>query len=99
MKAIISAFLTAVVIVVMACNYAPEPAKRVQGGTTVTSTYEYLDYGNGVLYFPSSGAEFGKQFAAWRSEHPKWIIIAVTADDNGAYGVTSGYFVIANPDL
>lgn len=86
----------AIFMMAVGCQKPEKGPVRVQGGT---GTYEYLDYGNGVLYFRGDGAKFGRAFSAWRAEHPKWIIIAIAPDNQGTYGSNNGYYVIANPDL
>lgn len=70
---------------------------RPASGQGTEQINDVVDYGNGVFYFPyhyTGQGEFGRTFSAWRAQHPKWIIIAVTPSQD-----RYGYYVIANPDL
>jgi len=59
-----------------------------------TATHPPIDYGNGVLYFPDTEAEFANSLSAYLERNPDMIVVAIAGDDNKGYGADEGYFVI-----
>lgn len=56
-------------------------------------------YGKGVYYFPCRQDEFGRTLSQFvtDSEFEGLEIVAITSDDTGGTGMTTGYFVVVRP--
>lgn len=86
-KLISSLFLTAALC---GCGGTADKPENVKS----TVTCSPIDYGNGVIYFPCNGAEFGNTLSTWRLSHPGAEIVGLVSDNTGIYGETRGYFMV-----
>ena len=78
-----------------ACDQAADP-KNVVGYDNTVQGNMFVDYGNGVFYFPYTEADFGNKLAQFRKQHSEWHIVAVTGNGTGYNGVDQGYWVICD---
>ncbi len=56
-------------------------------------SFDGRDFGNGVRYFPFTGARFGEKLSEFIGSNTNLEFIALSGDDTGPYGTTKGYFV------
>lgn len=57
---------------------------------------EYVDYGQGVLFFPYTRESFGRALAEFLKRNDSYRVVSLAPDDTDAYGTTRGYFVIVD---
>lgn len=57
---------------------------------------EYVDYGQGVLFFPYTRESFGRALAEFLKRNDSYRVVSFAPDDTDAYGTTRGYFVIVD---
>lgn len=84
------------IIAVLAYQISPQISPQISTAND-TGLCTPTDYTNGIYFFPCSDGLFGIELAKWKDEHQNLIITTISADDNDAYGYTSGYFVITEP--
>jgi hypothetical protein len=53
-----------------------------------------VDYGSGVYYFDSTGAEFANSLSSFIQTHPELEVVSIAGDGDGIHGVDKGYFVV-----
>lgn len=58
-----------------------------------------VDYGNGVYYFPWTGARFSQELSIFLAKHPKFKVVSITDDWSylGTKPRVRGYFVVFQP--
>lgn len=76
-------------ILSVACNRASDPENV--GKPVATGA---IDYGNGVYYFPDTGAKFGNALSQFIKQHDDLELVAIAGDGNGSHGTDTGYFVV-----
>jgi len=88
-RLILIALILGVSVFLIGCDPAADP-KNVSQNSSVGA----VDYGNGVYYFDSIGANFGNDLAAFIASHPDLELVAMTGNGTGTYGEDGGYFVV-----
>ena len=78
---------------VAGCTATGQPEQRYEQEYGDGGTCNIKDYGNGVLYFSATRDSFGSALSAYIEKHNAKVI-SISADSQGVYGVTDGYFVI-----
>lgn len=78
-----------IVLLAAGCSTASDSTK-----VNHTKIVAPIDYGNGVYYFSTGGAQFGNSLSDFIENHPELEIVAITGDGNGGYGSDMGYFVV-----
>lgn len=61
---------------------------------TASADPEYVDYGQGVLYFPYTHNSLGRALSEFLKKNDSYRVVSLAPDDTGAYGTTIGYFVV-----
>ena len=60
----------------------------------VVSAGVISDLGNGVYFFDGYPDMFGHDLSRFLTDHSYLRVVSIAAFDNGAYGSTSGYYVV-----
>lgn len=69
------------------------------GDVKKNSSAKYIDYGNGVFYFPCTGDDFGNALSKFITGHPKCTVSSMASDGAHISGIDAGYFVVCQPKL
>ena len=78
---------------VAGCTVTSQPDQRYEQEYGNGETCNIKDYGNGVLYFDANKDRFGSALSAYIETH-KVRVVSISADSQGVYGITDGYFVV-----
>lgn len=58
------------------------------------SAVQITDFGNGVYFFDGYPEMFGHDLSQFLTDHPQQRVVSIAGFDYGAWGVTTGYYVV-----
>jgi len=89
-KLMFLAGVLAVATLLVACDNAADPTNVGSGNCF----REYVQYGNGVLYFPCTESDFGTALSLYLKLHPNVSVVTMTGNGTSTWGYDRGYFVV-----
>lgn len=81
-------------VVLIGCSKAAEVPKNIQNAGVERQSTTFLDYGNGLYYFPMVHAPFGNALSSFLASHPCPNNFSFTGNGTGVYGFDTGYWVV-----
>ncbi|KKU50119.1 MAG: hypothetical protein UY47_C0004G0022 [Parcubacteria group bacterium GW2011_GWB1_49_7] len=91
MRLICVLFLAAILA---ACDLAANPKNIKNVAAAEQESKDFLNYGNGVYYFPLTGANFGNALSKFLATHQCPANFSVAGSGTGGYGRDEGYWVV-----